>query len=94
MTTSHESWTNRKGVRVELIDNRDGSFEELTPPYPEEMMWASLCLDHGTYVLHRTRALAEAFCSVTEEFCEECSKELGPRSIGRKVYRKFTNEMT
>lgn len=67
------------GTKVELIDNRDGSFEAFDE-YPvsyairNEMRWATLC-EHGNYVLHSTRALAQSFMAAPEEFCEECREE-------------------
>ena len=58
------------GTRVQVIDNRDGSFED------GGLDWITFCDDHGNYCEHDTRKLAESFASVPEQWCSRCDYEL------------------
>lgn len=78
MNVVKESKSQRTGTTVLLIDNRDGSFEAHEgSPEPESMRWATLCDDHGNFVVHGTRKLAESFMPVPDQFCEVCQDEVG-----------------
>jgi len=67
------------GTIVELIDNRDGSFEVLDadPDIARDMRWATLCVDHGNYVLHRTRPLAARQMAGVGDWCDVCREVHG-----------------
>lgn len=65
------------GTLVSVIDNRDGGFEsesayDEAPRAPEGCLWATVCEDHGTYVMHATRRLAVWFAPYPDNFCDEC----------------------
>lgn len=66
------------GTVVELIDNRDGSFEAFGDD-PEvdtrDMRWVTLCTEHGNYVLHRTRPLARHQMAGVGDWCPDCQAE-------------------
>lgn len=75
MKVVKESKSRRTGTVVSLIDNRDGSFEgHEGSPEPESMRWATLCDDHGNFVVHGSRRLAESFMPVPDQFCLECAE--------------------
>jgi thiol-disulfide isomerase/thioredoxin len=57
------------GTLVELVDNRDGSFEA-----DSEYGWATVCLDHGDYCLHDTRKLAESWMAEPAQWCSYCDE--------------------
>lgn len=68
------------GTTVLLIDNRDQSFEnvgmaataEQQRQNVREARWATLCDEHGGYVLHGTRQLAEGWLPHPDEWCDGC----------------------
>lgn len=75
-----QSRTNRlTGTRIEVIDNRDGSFEDGC--LPGEGGWVTLCDDHGNYCLHDTRTLAEWFAPTPTDWCESCADLQAQRII-------------
>lgn len=55
---------------VQVIDNRDGSFDSDDPN-----AWFTLCVDHGGVCSHETRALAESFAPVPVEWCPTCQEQ-------------------
>ena len=73
MRVVRQSRSRRTGTLVLLIDNRDGSFEDGEPDY----RWATMCDDHGNYVLHATKEIATSFLPVPDEFCHDCADEDG-----------------
>jgi hypothetical protein len=61
------------GTVVQLIDNRDGSFD----PNAEENPWYLVCrgtdeVSHGGLSSHLTRKLAGLFAPAPEEWCPVC----------------------
>lgn len=80
----------RTGTLVSVVDNRDGSFEcegygDEPDAAPEGCTWATVCEDHGTYVLHASRKLAVWFAPCPDEWCEECRELV---ELGRKYDRQ------
>lgn len=76
------STSRRTGTTVLLIDNRDGSFEafgEEQGGIPGEMGWATLCEDHGNFVVHGSRKLAVSFMPVPDQFCGDCEEIVSSR---------------
>jgi len=85
-----ESWgeytaRNRQtGSIITLVDNRDGSFEDMgediggdperTKELAKDGSWATVCDTHSTYVLHPTRAAAYSSFVTPWDWCEECDK--------------------
>lgn len=69
------------GTEIAVVDNRDGLFEcegygdDPSAP-PEGCTWASVCNDHGFYILHASRRLAEAWAAQPADWCEECDQQL------------------
>lgn len=55
------------GTLVEVIDNRDGSFDAGDPNG-----WFTVCVEHGGVCSHETRALALAWKAEPEMWCEGC----------------------
>jgi len=55
------------GTVVELVDNRDGSFDSDDPNG-----WFTVCVDHGGVCSHETRKLAESWLPVPAEWCPGC----------------------
>jgi hypothetical protein len=68
--------TNRRlGTAIRIVDNRDESFETFEAlEDASQARFATLCETHGNYCLHETRALANRFRVVPEEWCEECRR--------------------
>lgn len=60
------------GTRIQVIDNRDGSFEA---DAGKEMNWITLCDTHGNYVGHSARMTAEEFTHHPTEWCQVCQEE-------------------
>jgi hypothetical protein len=56
------------GTTVQVIDNRDGEFDTNA----EENPWYTVCVDHGGICSHMTRALAETFAPVPDQWCADC----------------------
>lgn len=56
------------GTIVQVIDNRDGEFDASA----EENPWYTVCVDHSGVCSHMTRALAERFAPVPDEWCPVC----------------------
>jgi hypothetical protein len=54
------------GATVELIDNRDGAFED------GGLAWVTFCDTHGNYCEHETRQLADSFRAAPEQWCGSC----------------------
>lgn len=54
------------GTLVELVDNRDGSFDL------DDHGWITACVEHGNYCSHETRKLGESFMAAPEEWCDLC----------------------
>lgn len=54
------------GTTVEVIDNRAGEFDLGGSP------WITLCDDHGMYVGHPTRHLANYHSAMPSGWCEVC----------------------
>ena len=54
------------GTLIQVIDNRDGSFDA------GDLDWFNCCLEHGGVCSHETRKLAESFASVPEQWCPGC----------------------
>jgi hypothetical protein len=56
------------GTVVEVIDNRDGSYDT------GDLGWFTECVDHGNNCSHLTRKLAEYFASAPEIWCPTCQE--------------------
>jgi hypothetical protein len=69
------------GALVCVIDNRDGSFDEGEAEIG--YTWATLCDDHGNYVMHETRALATAHAADPAGWCEDCADNLERLRLNR-----------
>jgi hypothetical protein len=54
------------GTTIELIDNREGSFDA------GGQGWVTLCVDHGNYCEHESRKLAASFIAYPDNWCGEC----------------------
>ena len=61
------------GTVVLLIDNRDREEDS-------EMDWLTICDDHAGICGYETRALAERFAPVPDEWCPGCQDRLVARS--------------
>lgn len=68
--SSHRSRST--GTTVDVIDNRDGSFDT------GDLGWFTLCEDHGGVASHPTRKLAVSWAPVPDEWCPECQEERHP----------------
>jgi hypothetical protein len=53
---------------VEVIDNREGSFED------GGLAWVTLCDDHGNYCEHETRRLAMDHSRDPSGWCATCKR--------------------
>jgi hypothetical protein len=60
------------GTVVQVIDNRDGEFDQNA----EENPWYTMCVDHGGITSHPTRALALYHSPVPDEWCPWCQMHL------------------
>lgn len=70
----YEVGKNREaGAHVQVIDNRDGSFE--AHDGDRDMNWVTFCDTHGNYCLHRARMTAEGLAHHPTEWCETCREE-------------------
>ena len=56
------------GLIVQVIDNRDGSFDD------GGLDWITFCFDHGNYCEHETRRLAESWASDPKGWCGRCGE--------------------
>lgn len=56
------------GTVVQVIDNRDGSFDA------GDLSWFTFCVDHGGVCSHPTRRLAARFAPVPGEWCPDCQE--------------------
>jgi hypothetical protein len=59
---------------IELIDNRDESFEV------GGYSWITLCQEHGNYCEHETKALAISWCSAPADWCAGCEAIITPEA--------------
>jgi hypothetical protein len=57
------------GTLVQVIDNRDGSFDADDPNG-----WFTLCVDHGGVCSHPTRRLATEWSPVPDQWCPTCQE--------------------
>lgn len=65
-----ESRSRQTGTTVQVVDNRDGSFDAGDPNG-----WFDVCVEHGGVVSHSTRALAVSFAAVPREWCPTCQED-------------------
>lgn len=68
------------GTTVEVIDNRDGSFDT------SDLPWITFCDDHGNYCSHDTRRLALDWAPRPDVWCETCQKEAKRRARAMRYY--------
>lgn len=54
------------GLIVDVIDNRDGDFDA------DDLGWVTLCVEHGNYCTHPTKALALWHAPNPATWCEDC----------------------
>jgi hypothetical protein len=59
------------GTVVQVVDNRDGSFDT------GDLPWFTVCADHGGVCSHPTRKLAEYWAPVPDQWCPDCQKAAG-----------------
>lgn len=59
------------GTLIQVVDNRDGSFDEGGEP------WYTVCDQHGRMLGHRTRRLAEWHAPAPMDWCECCDGREG-----------------
>lgn len=79
MKVVYEVGKNREAnAHIQVLDNRDGSFE--SHEGDRDMNWATLCVTHGNYIMHRTRMLAEEFAHHPTQWCEVCEREGNARA--------------
>jgi len=57
------------GTLVQVIDNRDGSFDS-----GDDNGWFTCCVDHGGVCSHTTRRLAEEWAPHPDEWCPTCQE--------------------
>jgi hypothetical protein len=57
------------GTIVQVIDNRDGSFDS-----DDDLGWFTLCVDHGGVCSHPTRKLALHWAPAPDEWCPTCQE--------------------
>lgn len=69
-----ETRARETGTRVQVVDNRDGSFDSDDPNG-----WFNVCVEHGAVVSHETYRLARSFAAVPSEWCENCAAVVGYR---------------
>lgn len=70
MSVVKETRNRQTGTTVQVVDNRDGSFDSDDPN-----TWFNVCVEHGGVVSHETRRLAEQFAPVPNEWCPTCQDE-------------------
>jgi len=58
------------GTTVQIVDNRDGSFDCGDPNG-----WFTVCVDHGGVCSHMTRRDATMFAPVPNEWCPVCQPD-------------------
>jgi hypothetical protein len=71
MSVISERRSRTTGTIVQIVDNRDGSFDSDAEGNP----WYTVCVDHGGVCSHITRRLAERFAPVPDEWCPDCQGE-------------------
>jgi hypothetical protein len=54
------------GTTVQVVDNRDGSFDF------DDLPWFTVCVDHGGVCSHETRRDAASWASVPDQWCPIC----------------------
>jgi hypothetical protein len=55
------------GTVVQVIDNRDGSFDS-----GDDNGWFTVCTDHAGVCSHPTRRLAQDWAAAPEQWCPVC----------------------
>lgn len=78
-TVVRESRARSTGTLIQVIDNRDGSFDADDPG------WFNLCCTHASVVSHETRALATDFAAEPETWCKPCEYLAKVRDLRRKL---------
>lgn len=78
-TVVRESRARSTGTTIQVIDNRDGSFDA------DDLGWFNLCTDHGMVCSHETRALATDFAAEPETWCKPCEYLAKVRDLRRKL---------
>jgi len=63
---AEERRNRQTGTVIQLIDNRDGSFDTC------DLKWVTLCDDHGGYATHETRAIAREWMAEPLVWCSGC----------------------
>lgn len=69
ITVIQERRARSTGTVVQVIDNRDGSFDR-----DDDNGWFNLCVDHGNIVSHETRKLALHWAPAPDEWCPTCQE--------------------
>jgi hypothetical protein len=67
-----EATSRQTGTVVQVVDNRDGSFDSGDPAG-----WFTVCVDHGGVCSHETLALAQAWRPYPAEWCPTCQEQAG-----------------
>jgi hypothetical protein len=67
VVSCHKSQTT--GTIVEIVDNRDGSFD------CGDLPWFTVCVDHGGVCSHPTRALATDWGPRPDQWCPDCQTD-------------------